>query len=157
MARTIDDAQTQVAALAQELYDALEARERDDRTKYVALKDGSPDWMREAIRAAHDGMAPDDSRYAMVMASALAIAEAEDIYQAEDELPQAIDYVEHGELVTWLSSYTAARLEYVEEAAAEYGLQAAREWVRLAAGMDYEAREVLYLLRAALLDKAADL
>jgi hypothetical protein len=157
MARTIDDAQTQVAALAQELYDALEARERDDRTKYVALKEGSPEWMREAIYTAHDGMALDDSRYAMVMASALAIVEAEDIYQAEDELPQAIDYVEYGALAAWLSRYTAVRLQYVDEAVAEYGLQAAPERIRLAAGMDSETREVLSLLRAALLDKAADL
>lgn len=38
---------------------------RTDGTRYWRLTDDAPDWMQEAVYAAHDDELPDDWRYAM--------------------------------------------------------------------------------------------
>ncbi len=42
----------------------FERRERSDGSEFVALCDGAPDWVRDAVYAAHDDEAPNDWRYA---------------------------------------------------------------------------------------------
>lgn len=56
------------ATIAQSLYDAFEAKERDQPNEYgtktfYSLKRGSPQWMTDAIREAHSGIFPNDWIY----------------------------------------------------------------------------------------------
>jgi hypothetical protein len=45
---------------------AFETRKRDNGDKYVALKDGSPEWMTDVCHKAHGDMLPDDWRYSFI-------------------------------------------------------------------------------------------
>jgi len=46
-----------------ELAEAFMEDTRGDGSKFVRLRDGHPEWMRDAVRAAHDGSAPNDRHY----------------------------------------------------------------------------------------------
>ena len=46
-----------------------------DGSKFVRLEDGAAEWMRDAVREAHGGMLPDDTRYSMIRRTVDAIAE----------------------------------------------------------------------------------
>lgn len=63
---------------------AFERKARTDGSEYVVLRDGSPDWMANAIRSAHMGSSPCDTVYAMCqrVVDHLAGYDGEDIYDA---------------------------------------------------------------------------
>lgn len=50
---------------ARALADAFEIKTRDNGDTFYCLKDGRPDWMQDALHAAHDGgdMMPNDWSY----------------------------------------------------------------------------------------------
>lgn len=41
-------------------------KERDDGSKFFSLQDDSPEWFRSAVKLAHDGELPNDSRYDLI-------------------------------------------------------------------------------------------
>lgn len=48
---------------------------RRDGSKFIRLRDGHPEWMRDAVREAHGDAAPNDRHYAACRDVALHLAE----------------------------------------------------------------------------------
>lgn len=113
---------TTIHILAGALYDAFEHKTRANGDAFVSLKDGSPDWMQEAIHEAHGDMLPDDWRYRAVMDAAEAIYDAGadgDTDDAHGAFIDAVDVYNH-DLIRWLGSH-GARPDYVDNAVDEFG------------------------------------
>ena len=110
---------------------AFERKSRTDGSEYVVLRDGSPDWMANAIRSAHMGSSPCDTVYAMCqrVVDHLAGYDDADINDALYEL-EADTYTH--DLKQWLLNASDADT-YVEEVMAEEGKQAYL-WELLARG-----------------------
>jgi hypothetical protein len=110
-----------VKQLAGELYRALEPKTRDNGDIFYSLKEGSPEWMTDAIRAAHDSanMLPDDWRYERIHDAAAAIEDADDIADAGDEFADGVD-VYNAKLLAWAGSH-AFRVAYCDDAMDEFG------------------------------------
>ncbi len=85
---------------ARALANAFEQKTRDNGDRFYCLKDGRPDWMQEALWAAHgDGdMLPNDWTYRLAARMAEHIAERAD----------------------WLASHLS-RAGFVDDASEEYG------------------------------------
>lgn len=135
---------TQLQERARELSDALEVAKRTDDTEYTRLREGSPEWMTDAIRTAHGDMFPDDIRYEFIAEAADLLAEADD----PDDIEVEADIYTH-DLTRWLAS-RADRFGYCDEAHAEYGGDFKDTIQLLQLGQWAEKREVLDQLRAAL-------
>ena len=119
----------QLAAFSQ----AFERKTRTDGSEYVVLKEGSPDWMLDAIRSAHMGSMPCDTVYAMCQRVVDHLAwrdygDDDDMYDALYEL-EADPYTH--DLKQWLLNASDADA-YVEEVMGE-GKQAYL-WELLAEG-----------------------
>ncbi len=113
---------------ARALADAFETATRDNGDEFQRLRDGSPEWMKEAIYAAHrDGeMMPNDWSYKLADLMASHIADTLD-YDSENDLHDIIsngadilvpDY--NGERLAWLAS-NLNRASYVDEMIEECG------------------------------------
>lgn len=95
-----------IQKLAEQLSAAFETKKRNDEKEFVCLKDGSPSWMTEVIRAAHGDKLPDDTTYAFVEKAADAIADSED--------PQeAILEIEPDAYTAGLTAWLNARVDHV--------------------------------------------
>ena len=57
---------TSIQKLAEQLSAAFETKKRNDGQEFVSLKDGSPEWMTDVIRATHGDKLPDDTVYAFI-------------------------------------------------------------------------------------------
>lgn len=140
-----------ILSLAKELVDAFEQKgpRTGDKEKYWSLKEGSPEWMRDVIREAHDhgDILPDDWRYAFVQDAASCLAETEgDEEEARERLQE---YVYTSDITAWLGS-SVMRPGYCDE-----WLKDAEDTVRaLMAGMHSEQEEVLAQLTQALKELA---
>jgi hypothetical protein len=100
---------------------AFETRTRDNGTEYVALKDGSPDWMTDVARSAHDHarILPDDTRYDMIREVVAALADLEDWDDLHETIDGLVD-IYTGSLTKWLAS-SNLRPGYCDEAIEELG------------------------------------
>lgn len=147
-----------IKALAGELYRAFEAKTRDNGDTFYCLKDGSPEWMTDAIRAAHDdaNMLPDDWRYAAIREAANSIEDADETDDFEDASREFADSVDsyNADLLAWCAS-NLSRMAYCDEAMEEFGkpddLATLLSW-----GQMTERREVFDQLVAALDGIAGD-
>lgn len=109
-----------VYTLATKLYEALETKERDNGDKFSCLKDGSPKWMTEVIRAVHGEKLPDDTTYSMIEAAASAIADGGDSDNtAEDSIAELEPDVYTAGLTKWLAS-RADHVYYLTEALEQF-------------------------------------
>ena len=114
---------------ARALADAFETKRRDNGESFYCLKDGHPDWMMDALRAAHDGgeMLPNDWSYRLAAQMAEHIAEAleyESDRDRSDIIAEGADSLVpayNGPRTAWLAS-SVARIAFVDEAAKEYGI-----------------------------------
>lgn len=117
---------TTLVTLASELSHALERNTRDDGSKFYSLKDGSPDWMRDACHAAHGDMMPDDARYELINDVAGALSELDDDAD-EDGARDAISEIEPDiythDLLRWVASRND-RGSYCEEYVESMGISA---------------------------------
>jgi len=91
---------------AKQLFEAMELQKRPDGTEYYCLKGGSPGWMREVIRQAHNGRRlPNDTIYE-VIADVAAVLAYSDPDADIDELRHAIAEIEPDvfthDLTAWL-------------------------------------------------------
>jgi hypothetical protein len=105
------------------LFAAFVSAKRDNGDTFYKLADGSPEWMTDAVRAAHGDMMPDDWRYRFIREVASAVSEVaddEDLDDARHEAVDAIVDVYNARLAAWLGSHSA-RLGYCDEAMEEYG------------------------------------
>lgn len=114
---------------ARALADAFERKTRDNGESFYCLKDGRPDWMQEALRAAHDGgdMMPNDWSYSLAHDMAHYIAESlergEDCERCEiiSEGADSLVPCYNGERLAWLASHLS-RAGFVDQANEDYGL-----------------------------------
>lgn len=137
-----------------ELFDALEVRTRDSGEEFVALKDGAPEWMREAVRSAHGDFGPDNHRYWMIRELA---SDLHDQGGDTDEIEIEPDIYNH-DLLAWVSS-NLQRAYYVNEAVqsgAGGGMNDFDLYRALGAGQIEEKREVLNSLSASLSERAEE-
>jgi hypothetical protein len=109
-------------SLASELASSITWEERADGSRFLALADGSPQWMREAIRSAHEEELPNDWRYELALRSALALKEQQDAepYDLASEVAEQLSTVYTGELLSWYAE-TPSRLSYADDAREELG------------------------------------
>lgn len=117
----------------------LTTKTRDDGTKFVCQKDDAPDWLNDLCRDAHNDMMPDDFVYSVIEDALDAIIDADG--DAEDLFLEADSYTR--DLLAWLSS-NLKRVNYVDEAAEEYGGDASEGIVHLiSAGQYHEKSQIL--------------
>lgn len=141
---------TTVRELAAAMSAAFEERQRPDGERFRALRDGSPDWMRDICFEAHQSMLPDDWTY-------IFIEDACDLLSATDSADDAFDDIEPSiytdELTGWLNSRTS-RVFYLEEARENAGDSWSGGDLLMLAQLE-ERREVFQLVLDAL-DRLAE-
>lgn len=113
------------SAAADLLSSSFEKREREDGSSFLALCSGSPDWIRSAVREAHEGELPNDSRYELIRDAALALSEGsfsdeKDAREALHELAADLSQPSSHELLEWFSA-CLSRLSDCDEAMEERG------------------------------------
>lgn len=95
----------------------FERATRDDGTRYTRLRDDRPEWLQDAVYAAHDGELPNDWRYEQCKYIAGTIDDGND--DAMDIADALTDTYTH-DLLTWVSG-DLNRVGYVDEALYEMG------------------------------------
>lgn len=136
----------------------------DTPERFVRVKDGSPEWVTELIRAAHgvdaDGspsMLPDDWRYKVASFAVEMIAESDDIEDARAEFADAMVDAYTFDRIAWLGS-NLRRAGYVDEAVDEFGPPDQDGIIeRIGLGQYAEASEVYDLVVAALEERLEEL
>lgn len=113
-----------LAPLARAFAGAFETAKRDNGETFVRLTDGATEWVRDAVREAHDGEFPNDWRYAMCERIADDLADAlEDGADMDDvthEIADLLTDMDTSDLFQWLADNTS-RAQYVDDANAEMG------------------------------------
>ena len=110
------------SAAAKLLASSLITDTRSDGSSFIKTAPDSPDWIIDAIREAHDGELPNDTRYALIQDCAQAIADRDfsDREEAEEtvfEIARDITPGQSSSLLLWFSANTS-RLHDCDEAAA---------------------------------------
>lgn len=139
------------AIVATEFYKAFEPAKRDATGEtFYRLKDGSPQWMTDAIHAAHDALAggrmPDDWVYDACrgIASDLDDLEPADAQSALDEMHEIADSqvdVYTSALTKWLASHSD-NIALCDEACEELGSDDTDTIKRISLGQ-YHAYELI--------------
>jgi hypothetical protein len=102
---------------------AFELQTRDDGSTYYTIREGSPEWMTEAVRAAHDDEFPNDWRFRICNFLAQGIAEyetADDAYDNQSIIAEAQDAIYTSDLLAWYAE-RPSRLDYADQAEEELG------------------------------------
>lgn len=110
---------------ADELADAFELRKRPSSgEEFYTLKDGSPQWMTDAVREAHEGgeVLPNDWIYDRcdTAASRLTEYDPESWDDAANEIADGMVNIYNHDRARWLASHLHFG-ELVDEAAEEFG------------------------------------
>lgn len=116
----------------------------DESEPYVRLREGSPEWMSDVVRAAHDDgeMLPDDWRYSTIRSAVECIAESDDPEDAAHEWADAEVDVYTSARFAWLAS-NLRRAGYVDQAQDEGITEGSERIVSLIGlGQYNEAREI---------------
>lgn len=99
---------TTFQTLASAFYKAFEHKTRESGESFYALRDGSPEWMNDAICSAHDGRFPDDWTYDACHTIACSLKEYSDAdaatkvsYELADECVDA----DHMARYKWLAMH----------------------------------------------------
>lgn len=152
------------AILAQELSSAFEHKARDNGESFYCLNDTAPEWMKEAIHAAHGNMFPNDWSYRIGKECADSIAEIlaadcdSEFDESSDEAWERIDSLipcYNSERLNWLASHSA-RVDYCDEAREEGLVSIESDMLEcIAAGMLQEYRAVWAAIASAIRDEAA--
>jgi L-lactate utilization protein LutC len=103
-----------VQELASELSKAFETKTRNNGDEFVSLKDGSPQWMTDAIHKAHGDKMPDDHIYRFCEMAADAMAECD--REDEDSLREAIQAIEEPVYTHQIMKWFAGNYEYCDQA-----------------------------------------
>jgi hypothetical protein len=150
------------AAAAEEFAAAFQRKQRDNGESFICLKDGSPEWMSDAIRAAHGDKLPNDWSYRIARECVDAMAEiladdcSADITDSDVawERIDGLVPVYNAERLQWLASHLD-RVDYCDSAAAE-GLLSDESTMmdRIGVGMFEEYRDVWSILSAAIVEAA---
>jgi hypothetical protein len=106
-----------VQELASELSKAFETETRNNGDEFVSLRDGSPQWMTDAVHKAHGDKMPDDHIYRFCEMAADAIAECD--REDEDSLREAIEAIEPPCYTHEQMKWFAGNYEYCDQAISE--------------------------------------
>jgi hypothetical protein len=94
--------------LATAFRNAFETGKRNNGSEYVFLRDGSPEWMRDACYNAHHNNMPNDAIYEMIQTAVQMLVDGLDADDARDEAVDILSAVEAPiythELLRWLST-----------------------------------------------------
>lgn len=138
------------SAAADLLSSSFEKRTREDGSSFWALRAGSPDWLRSAVREAHEDELPNDSRYELIRDAAVALSEGSfsDEEEAREALYElALDLIPTytGELLSWFAAHPS-RLSDCDQAAEDGRLSAISSYELLSEGYRLAAENVLSVL-----------
>ncbi|WP_242136971.1 hypothetical protein [Sphingomonas sp. TREG-RG-20F-R18-01] len=144
-------------ALAREFSAAFEAKTRDNGDTFYCLRDGSPEWMSDAVHMAHGDMMPNDWSYRLTREVVDAIAwlpVGADFDDERGEIVDGIVPVYNNDRLQWLAS-SLDRAAYCDDAQRD-GLVAedATMFDRIAAGIYSEADAIYSAVSAAIVDAA---
>jgi hypothetical protein len=137
--------------LARALAAAFEHRTRDNGETFHALRADSPEWMTDAVHAAHGGMLPNDWRYRAISDAAQRMSDSDDFSVPQDGYDEPDAYT--SDRIAWLGSHID-RPGYCDAAQNEWGLGPADIIDRIGSGQAYELCEVWNLLAAFLTEEA---
>jgi len=109
---------------------------RADGSKFIRLRDGHPEWMRDAVREAHGGSAPHDWLYAACAEMASRIVEygcetADDARDVCAELASEACDTSNSDLLSWLATCPGAVDDTDEAVAQGYGGDASGNVIEL--------------------------
>jgi hypothetical protein len=144
-----------IQQLASDALSYLVRRHRTDvyPQSYILLHQEAPEWMRDLVYSVHDGMLPDDWRFAFIQEA------LDDIANGGDDAIECAsknESVYTSDHISWLGSHIS-RWAIVDEATAEYDLPAnAPLSHRVNVGMHAERIEVYNLVLEALRTLADD-
>lgn len=93
---------------------------RDNGEEFVKTKEGRPDWLKNLIFTAHDGMLPDDYRYKFIEDALIMIADQDEDTDLDCPEIEADSYT--SKLTKWLHSRND-RVYYLTEALEEYEIK----------------------------------
>ena len=144
-----------------QLLSSFKESSRTDGSKYLTLSAGSPDWMSEAIMAAHHGELPNDSRYQLIRDCLQALSDdgVENLQEALDdsyELARDLVPLCTGELLQWFS-FLPCRLGDCDEALNQSRVSELTTYEILSEGFRLAAEEVISSLADSLEDAADSL
>lgn len=113
---------TKQAELAKQLADAFTTDTRSDGATFCKLREGSPQWMTDAIRAAHGDILPMDWIYEHCsrMADKMTEYEPEQWDDSVGEWADSLGDVYNYDLARWLSLHLDFP-GFVDDAVGEYG------------------------------------
>lgn len=99
----------EIAGLAYGAFEKVKRKEPAEQRSIVTLKDGSPEWIKDAVYAAHDGgILPDDWTYEIAREAFRFLSECDDIEDRRSEFADNVD-VYSSALSAWLENYPRAR------------------------------------------------
>lgn len=145
-------------ATARAFYAAFVSKQRDNGETYFYLRDGSPEWMRDAIFEAHQavGEGMQDEVYEACRDAAEHLADCDDWDDGAHEFADGAVSVYDAERVAWLSGHSTARGAMVDEACKEFGIASTATLSdRIAAGW-YEWNRLIYEAVRSACEEAAD-
>lgn len=93
-------------------------RTRDNGSTFVTLEDNAPEWLRDAVREAHDGEMPNDWRFETCRAIWQGLAETPDVDHSE--LADSLVDIYTADLLAWMAG-DISRTAYVDETTANIG------------------------------------
>jgi len=146
------------AIYARQFSQAFETRTRADSTEtFTCLKDDAPQWMTDAVHAAHGSMLPDDWAYGACEAIADRLADCEP-ESWDDEAHEACDAmvdVYNGRLLHWVASHLD-RMGYCDEALEEGLCDASRGLSGILMAGQYRELEGIWQALASAIEAQAD-
>ena len=111
----------EIAEIAEQSFKTI-LRQADNKTIYI-VKDDCMEWVKGLIKETHGDMFPDDWKYEFIHEAFQAIAEHNDEDVEFEEISNLSFNQNNSRLFDWVRSH-ASRVEYVEEAIKENGLNA---------------------------------
>lgn len=147
-------------ALSQ-LLSSFERSSRASGSEFLKLSSGSPQWMTDAIREAHDGELPNDSRYELIRDCIQALSDdgvesQEEALEASLELSRDLVPTFTGELLQWFS-VMPCRLGDCDEALDQGRVLELNSYEILSEGFRLAAEEVISSLADSLEDASDSL
>lgn len=148
-----------IEAVIEAFADAFEEAKRSDGTRFYRLREGSPQWMADAVRDAHDGALPYDWRYEACFRVVDKMREY-DVEALDDSLHEIADTLVDdwmSDLALWLGAHPA-HAEAVNEAMTSWCVEETMDIAgRISLGQMWLLRLIACRLWAAIKDQAAEL
>lgn len=152
---------TRFSLAISQLLSSFERSSREDGSTFWKLSSSSPEWMADAIREAHDGELPNDSRYELIRDCLQALSDdgvesQEEALEASHELSLNLMPTYIGELLEWFSEMPR-RLGDCDKAVACDRVSELSVYELLSEGFRMAAEEVISSLADSLEDAADSL